>query len=119
MTHIFRTVYSQIRSMPSGAERLSNRLWLFSSIGLWQIFATIQPVFLIWLKYRCNSKKRNMTMANSNDDVYIVVTDKRGEELLCPVDRVRNRSALTENELLNCFEKDVAERYSGNITIES
>jgi hypothetical protein len=63
--------------------------------------------------------ERSMTVANSNDGVYIVVKDTHGEELLCPVDRIQNRNALTENELLNCFEKDVAERYSGNIKIKS
>ena len=58
-------------------------------------------------------------MANSKDGVYIVLKDKQGEELLCPVDLIRNRNSVTEKELLNCFEKDVAERYSGNIIIKS
>ncbi len=58
-------------------------------------------------------------MANSKDGVYIVLKDKLGEELLCPVDQIRNRNSVTEKELLNCFEKDVAERYSGNIIIKS
>ncbi len=58
-------------------------------------------------------------MANSSNNVYTVVKDKQGEELLCPVNEIRNKSSVTEQELLNCFEKDVAERYSGNIIIES
>lgn len=57
-------------------------------------------------------------MANSNDKVYFVLEDEQGEELLCPLDQIRNRNAVTENERINCFEKDVAERYSGNIIIK-
>jgi hypothetical protein len=64
-------------------------------------------------------RKRNITMANSNDDVYFVVRDEQGEELLCPVDLVRDKTSISENDLLDCFEKEVAERYSGNIIIQA
>ena len=57
-------------------------------------------------------------MANSDDNVYFVLKDEQGEELLCPLNKVRNRNAVTEKERFNCFEKDVAERYSGNIMID-
>ncbi len=56
-------------------------------------------------------------MANSRNDVYFVLKDEQGEELLCPLNEIRNRNAVTEKERLNCFEKEVAERYSGNIII--
>ena len=58
-------------------------------------------------------------MAKSNEHVYFVVNDQHGEELLCPVNQVGNRNSVTEEELLNCFERDVAERYSGNIIIDA
>ena len=58
-------------------------------------------------------------MSKSSDDVYFVLMDEQGDELLCPLNHVRNRSAVTEKERLNCFEKDVAERYSGNIIVKN
>ena len=60
-----------------------------------------------------------MIVSNSNDDIYFVLKDEQGEELLCPLNEIRNRNAVTETERLNCFEKDVAERYSGNIIIRN
>ncbi len=57
-------------------------------------------------------------MANPRNDVYFVLKDEQGEELLCQLNEIRNRNAVTEKERLNCFEKEVAERYSGNIIID-
>ena len=58
-------------------------------------------------------------MAKSNKHVYFVVRDEHGEDMLCPVNQVKDRDSVTEKELLNCFERDVAERYSGNIIIDA
>ena len=58
-------------------------------------------------------------MAKSNEHVYFVVMDEHGEDMLCPVNQVKDRDSVTEKELLNCFERDVAERYSGNIIIDA
>ena len=57
-------------------------------------------------------------MAPKNKNTYFIFEDKDGNDLLCPLDGVKNRDAVTDEEFDECFEKDVAERYSGNIEIE-
>ena len=52
------------------------------------------------------------------DQKYFVFTDRQGEHYLCPYASIGNREAVTDHELLDCVEKDVTERYSGNIIIE-
>ena len=50
---------------------------------------------------------------------YILIKDQKGEEYLCPLDAVRKRSDLSEEEFEECVERDVVGRYSGNIEIEN
>ena len=57
-------------------------------------------------------------MAISKDESYFVVKDKDGDEYLCPLSHVGNRHAITEDEMDDCVERDIVERYSGNINIE-
>jgi hypothetical protein len=57
-------------------------------------------------------------MAAINNETYFVVRDEQGNEYLCPINSVKNRDTITEDELDSCVEKDIAERYSGNIDIE-
>jgi hypothetical protein len=64
-------------------------------------------------------EERSVKMTKTDDSVYFVAKDEHGDDLLCPINAVKNRDSLTDEEMLNCFEKDVAERYSGNITIDA
>ena len=57
-------------------------------------------------------------MATINDETYLIVRDEHGDDYLCPLNSVKNRDSITEDELDSCIEKDIVERYSGNINIE-
>jgi hypothetical protein len=58
-------------------------------------------------------------MAAINNKTYFVVRDKHGDEYLCPLNSGGNQDAITDDELDSCVGKDVVERYSGNIDIET
>ena len=58
-------------------------------------------------------------MKTIDNETYFLARDKTGAEYLCPLKSVKNRHALTEREMDNCVERDIVERYSGNITIKS
>jgi len=53
------------------------------------------------------------------NNTYFIVKNKHGEDYLCPLDRIRDRHALTDEEFDECVEKDVAGRYAGNIETET
>ena len=57
-------------------------------------------------------------MATIKNETYFVVRDKHGDDYLCPLNSVGNKGTLTDDEIDSCVEKDVVERYSGNIDIE-
>jgi hypothetical protein len=57
-------------------------------------------------------------MAATKDEKYFVVKDKNGDKYLCPLNAVKDRDQITEDELEDCVESDIVERYSGNIDIE-
>ena len=57
-------------------------------------------------------------MATIKNETYFVVRDKHGDDYLCPLNSVGNKEMITDDELDSCVEKDVVERYSGNIDIE-
>ena len=57
-------------------------------------------------------------MAANTNDKYFVLRNENGDTYLCPLHSVRNRDAITDDELESCVEKDIVERYSGNIHIE-
>jgi hypothetical protein len=57
-------------------------------------------------------------MAADTNDKYFVVRNKNGETYLCPLNSVSNRETITDDELESCVERDIVERYSGNIDIE-
>jgi len=57
-------------------------------------------------------------MATVKNQTYFVVRDKHGDDYLCPLNSVRNKETITDDELDSCVEKDIVERYSGNIDIE-
>ena len=57
-------------------------------------------------------------MTTIDNQTYFVARDKEGAEYLCPLKSVKNQNAVTDRELDNCVERDIVERYSGNITIK-
>ena len=56
-------------------------------------------------------------MAATKDETYFVVKDMNGDTYLCPLNAVKDRDLITEDEVDNCVERDIVERYSGNIDI--
>jgi hypothetical protein len=58
-------------------------------------------------------------MARINKNSYFIVKDKHGSNYLCPFDSIQERDAISDQLFDECVEKDVVERYSGNIDIES
>ena len=56
-------------------------------------------------------------MSGENENKYFMVKDKYGEHYLCPLGLVREKGFITDNDLDHCVEKEVAERYSGNIKV--
>ena len=58
-------------------------------------------------------------MQNNTNDTYFMVRGNSGEEYLCPLNSIGNKNAITEAEMNDCVERDIVERYSGNINIQS
>lgn len=58
-------------------------------------------------------------MAKINKNAYFIVKDKHKNDYLCPVDAFGNRDEVSDRELEECVEKDVVERYAGNIDFRS
>lgn len=49
--------------------------------------------------------------------VYVRVTDGAGNQFLCPIDALKDAEKATEQELENCVDNAVAERYAGEIKV--
>jgi hypothetical protein len=62
--------------------------------------------------------KRGNTVAAIDNETYFVVKNKDGAEYLCPLKSVRNRDAIADDEMNHCVEREIVERYSGNINSE-
>jgi hypothetical protein len=62
--------------------------------------------------------KKGNAMAAIGNEVYFVVKDKDGAEYLCPLESLSDRNSIDDDAVSNCVERDVVERYSGNINIE-
>jgi len=56
-------------------------------------------------------------MVTKNKETYVVVADESRTDYLCPRDAVKAGGAAAGQVSDDCLEKDVAERYSGNIEI--
>jgi len=56
-------------------------------------------------------------MSTKNKDTYVVVKDEDHTDYLCPLDAVKADGAAAGQVSTDCLEKDVVERYSGNIEI--
>lgn len=48
-------------------------------------------------------------------DVWVRVKDEAGNEFICPIDALKNRETATDEELDECVDNAVTERYSGNL----
>ena len=57
-------------------------------------------------------------MKSSDKDVFVRVTDAAGNEFICPIDALKDRSSASEEELENCVDDGVVGRYASNIDIE-
>ena len=51
------------------------------------------------------------------DSLYVKVKDGNGSEFLCPIDALIDPKNASEEELANCVDSAVAERYAGNIQV--
>jgi len=52
-----------------------------------------------------------------NKKVYVRVKDEAGNAFLCPIDALKDVKKATEEELENCVDNAVAERYGGEIEV--
>ena len=48
-------------------------------------------------------------------DVWVRVKDGAGNEFICPIGALKVRESATDEELDNCVDNAVAERYAGNV----
>ena len=53
----------------------------------------------------------------NNQNVYVKVKDKAGNEFVCPPKELRNARKISDDELENCFEGDIIGRYAGQLNI--
>jgi hypothetical protein len=56
-------------------------------------------------------------MNKNKEFTHINVKDENGNDYLCPVDSYDSGEDSEKLDLNVCFEKDVPERYAGNISI--
>jgi len=49
--------------------------------------------------------------------VYVRVKDGAGNQFLCPIDALKDAEKAMEQELENCVDNAVAERYAGEIKV--
>jgi hypothetical protein len=50
--------------------------------------------------------------------VYVRVQDRGGSEFLCPLDSLKDPASASEEELANCVDRYVVERYAGDIEVK-
>jgi hypothetical protein len=55
--------------------------------------------------------------AHSEKQVYVRVRDGAGNVFLCPIDALKDIQKATDEELENCVDNAVAERYAGEIKV--
>lgn len=58
-------------------------------------------------------------MKNTERATHFSISDENGTDFLCPIDAVKNQSAITNREFDECVEEDVVRRYSGNVKVQS
>ena len=58
-------------------------------------------------------------MNTSHKDTYVIVKDENGYDYLCPLEAAQTKNAELRESSEECVEKDVFERYSANIDIQT
>lgn len=56
-------------------------------------------------------------MATIYKNTYFNVKNQDGIDYLCPLNAIKDTDAVSDHEFDECVEKDVTERYSGNIDV--
>jgi hypothetical protein len=54
---------------------------------------------------------------NREEQVYVKVKDKAGNEFVCPIDTLKNINEVPEEVLDNCVDDATVGRYAGNLKI--
>jgi hypothetical protein len=54
---------------------------------------------------------------SAKKQVYVRVKDGAGNKFLCPIGALKDMKKVTDEELENCVDNAVAERYAGEIKI--
>jgi hypothetical protein len=53
-----------------------------------------------------------------SSEVYVRVTDRAGNEFLCQLSKLRDPKNMSEEDLENCVDEAVVQRYAGDIEIQ-
>jgi hypothetical protein len=56
-------------------------------------------------------------MKQGKKQIYVRVKDGAGNAFLCPIDALKDVKKATDEELENCVDNAVAERYAGEIKV--
>ena len=57
--------------------------------------------------------------ATKNEETWVRVKDYEGNDFICPISALKERSQATEEELENCVDSATVGRYAGNINVEN
>jgi hypothetical protein len=71
---------------------------------------------LILLRIGTNVARFTMVV-QVEKQVYVRVKDGAGNQFLCPIDALKDVREATDEELENCVDNAVAERYAGEIKV--
>ena len=61
------------------------------------------------------SRKDGTMSEKAKKDVWVRVKDNAGNEFICPIDALKDRETATAEELDECVDNAVTERYSGHL----
>ena len=56
--------------------------------------------------------------ATKQNEKWVRVKDYEGNDFICPISALKQRSQATEEELENCVDSATVGRYAGNITVD-
>jgi DNA gyrase/topoisomerase IV subunit B len=66
-----------------------------------------------------SSKEENPMSEGKEEQVFVRVKDRAGNEFVCPIDALKGLKEVTEEILDNCVDDATVGRYAGNIKIKS
>ena len=58
-------------------------------------------------------------MKTNSNNTYVIVEDGDGIDYLCPLNAEYSENAVSNGAFDECVEKDVVERYSANINVQT